>query len=521
MAVVTFGLYMSAYGKTLISPTVEKKLSNVWNILSSAIESIVFIMGGMILGREFISPISLNASDIYKLFIVYVFQLIVRFFVILSHYPILRKYGNGISVAKIVVLTLGGIKGVISTALAIIAANSLSYDLSFRGLVLFFTIGITFLTIALNPILLKLFQLKFPIEYLTDIQENMFLRVTSAILQLTQKKLEKLEKSKQFPLVKWADVVEIAGPRELVVAIMNKSAIGKAILKKYPKDSSEMLISRFYDYSLINENILNIEIRRRFYRTLKGIYWHEFESGQCLGQTSLILIKVTSSLQHKDHKPIEDWKLIESEVFSKKIISFFARFFDNRVFSRIFRRMAYNRIIKAYDAASTFIKAHKKARMLFKAMDIDQSELELIIEESQVQQELCQQFLNEYIIDQYPEIISEVQSKMATYALLISQRKLINKIHQNGLIKILEYKYLLTAIDSSYKDLTLLSSPKILSLKEILRNRFRKASKLEINQLLSQVEELHLPPQTVLFEENEETDGAYLILTGKVREVSD
>lgn len=520
MAMVTFGLYMAAYGKTLISPTVEKRLMNVWDILSHNSENIAFILGGMHLGHEFVDLHNLVWSDLYKLIVAYISQLLIRFIVILTHYPLLRRFGYGVSFAKIIVLTLGGIKGVISTLLAVIATSGNTYDAKFKGLILFLVIGVTFLTICINPILLKLAEVKFKFINLTDIQENILLRVTSQIMQRSYRKLEKLEKSKEFPLVKWNEVMDIAGPRELVVAIMKRSTVGKKILKEHPDASSEMLISRFCDYCIINDIVLACEMRKRFYNSLKGIYWDEFESGQCLGQTSLVLINSTSVLQHKDSEPIQDWKHIENEIFNEKLIKFFHNFFEKPMINGIFRRLTYNRIIKVYDTASTFLKAHKIARGLFENMEIDQFVLQQILEESEEQENLCKIFLKDHIIDDYPEIISEVQSKMASYALLISQRKLINKIFQQGVIKNLEYNYLLTAIDTNFKALTFLTSPKIPPLKDILRSRFKKASKTEINELLQQVDEMHLKPGSTLFKENEESTGAYLILTGKVREIS-
>ena len=53
-----------------------------------------------------------------------------------------------------------------------------------------------------------------------------------------------------------------------------------------------------------------------------------------------------------------------------------------------------------------------------------------------------------------------------------------------------------------------------------MKNHFKKASKTEINYLLSYVEQLHLKPGEILFEENDENTGTYLIVTGNVREYS-
>jgi NhaP-type Na+/H+ or K+/H+ antiporter len=520
MSVVTYGLYMSAYGKILISPAIQKNLKHLWIMISSSCEGLIFFMGGMILGKYFISNQSISYADIYKLLFIYISQLTIRLIVIVLHSPFLYKLGYGISFPKIIILSLGGIKGVISTALAIIAANSSQSQDDFRGKILFFSIGITIMTIVLNPILLRAAKAKLRIENQGDVQENLLLSVTNALLQVAYKKLEKLEKSKEFPLVMWNEVIEIFGPRELVISIIKRSPIGRKILKKYPDDPTERLITRFCDRCIINDNDFLLEMRRRFYKSLKNIYWHEFETGQCLGETSLLLISVTSLIQNQEKESMQDWKMIEKKVYNKKCHRFLQKLFENHFTSSISRKIVYDMIIKAYDTGSTFIKAHKKARELFSNMEIDEVILEQIRFESKKQEKICQDFLTVHIMEYYPEVISEVQSKMASFKLLISQRKLINKIYEQGLIKKLEYSYLLTAIDSNFKTLTFLVSPKIPPLKEILKNRFKKISEIEMAQLLPSTKELHLKPGSMIFEESQEVDGAYLILTGKVHEYS-
>jgi hypothetical protein len=420
-----------------------------------------------------------------------------------------------------VILTLGGIKGVISTLMAIIASRSIEHSSHFRSLALFLIIGVTFLTILVNPFLLKYAELKFKIIDLSDIQENLLLKVTSQIMQRTNKKLDLLKKSREFPLVKWDEVLDIAGPRELVLAIMKRSKNGKRILLHHSDFSAEELIDEFCESILVNDSMMAREMRTRFYASLRGIYWDEFESGQCMGQTSLILINSTSYLQNHVSEKIQDWSLIEKEIFNPKLMSFYKKFKEKAIINGMFRNLMCNQIIRAYDAASTFLKAHRRARGLFENMEIDTVVLEAILNESSQQEGFCEFFLQQNIYDTYPEIISEVQSKMACYTLLISQRKLINKIFQQGVIKNLEYNYLLTSIDKNFKALTFLTSPKIPLLKETLRSRFKKAKNKEINELMKVIEERHLKPGNFLFEDKGENTGAHLILTGKVREFGD
>lgn len=186
----------------------------------------------------------------------------------------------------------------------------------------------------------------------------------------------------------------------------------------------------------------------------------------------------------------------------------------------IFRRILYERIVITYDAASTFIKAHEEARDLTDQMEIDIDELIFheVMKESHQQIERCKDFISKNITDSYPEVIAEVQSKMASHTLLLSQRKLIIKIFTQGVIKKIEYDHLISAIDQNMKRLTLQSTPHVPSIKEMLKNRFRKAKLKDIEQLLPYVEKKYFKPDTVLFQEGEQVNGAYLIFNGRVKE---
>lgn len=207
-------------------------------------------------------------------------------------------------------------------------------------------------------------------------------------------------------------------------------------------------------------------------------------------------------------------------MYNKRLINFYIYCSELPLVGKIFKNLLYDLVILTYDAASTFISAHHETEELMDTMEIDIDEVifHQVMEEAHDQVDLCKQFVRDNITDSYPEVIAEVTSNMACHALLISQRKLINKIFHQGVIKDIEHEHLIDAIDHNMKQLTFQKNPTVPSIKEILKNRFRKANDADINQLLPMITERHFQPDQILFKEGDPADGAYLIFNGRVHE---
>ncbi|CAG9320321.1 unnamed protein product [Blepharisma stoltei] len=520
LAVVTLGLFMSSYGKTLISPLVEKSLHDFWHITGVNMEAIVFILAGMLLGMLIADTNNLGINEVSMLLALFVLLHIVRGIVVWIHFPILKRLGYGLSIKEAFIMTIAGIKGVIATALALIGYHHSDLNERFRSLLLFFTIGTVGLTILVDSFAVKFFVRKFGMDTLSEVQENMMLGVTTAVLQQTAKKVERIRSLKEFNLVKWDEVMNLAGPKCLLNQIMKQTKVGKKLLKKYPHDTPEELLEKYVKKFNLTTSVLTTETRRRFFTTLKGIYWHEFEAGQCLGYTVLILIDSCNQALDVENSAMCDWEILEKEIYNPKLMNFLRISSKIPIIGRLFKYILYERITLTYDAASTFIKSHEEAQELIDQMEIDIDELIFheVMKESHIQIESCKEFIGTHITENYPEVIAEVQSKMASHTLLLSQRKLISKIYHQGVIKKVEYDHLLTAIDHNMKRLTFQSTPHVPSIKEMLKNRFRKAKAKDIEQLLPYIEEKHFQPDVMLFEEGQPINGAYLIFNGRVRE---
>ena len=523
LAVVTFGLYMSAYGKTLINTNVEKYLHDFWMLIATTMESLIFIMGGMLLGMHFVQyNNNLELADAGKMLALYALLHFIRGAAIFSHYPLLQNFGYGLNPKEAIVLTLSGLKGAISTALALIAYNDPNLNDKFRSIMLFYTTGICALTIVFDSILMKSAVKHFGMEALTEVQENILVGVTTGILQHTSKKVEHLRNHKQYKLVRWDFVMKFAGPKRLLVQIMKSSKIGSKILKRHKDDTAEQLLNRYTRKFNLTSSALIGETRRRFYTTLKGIYWHMFESGHCMGITSLTLINISNKALDSEKNCMSDWDLLKSEIYNNRYMAFLNRFSKLPGLGRLFRRFINDVVLRAYDASYTFISAHEEAENIMDQMevDIDEQLFEEVMEEAHAQVEKCREFLLNIIIDKYPDLVVQLQTTKACKCLIVAQKKLTKKTFELGIIKELEYKYLNSALNQTRQRLKKELKFDLPSLKQILINRFPTVSRDEIFEILPNIVEITVAPGENIFKEDEVASGGFLILRGRVREKS-
>ena len=524
VAIMTLGLYMAAYGKILITPSIQRELSYIWFAIANYAQSLVFIMAGMILERLIIPGSMYKLNELGYVIALFIILHVIRGLVILIHYPILKYFGYGFSLNEIIVLTIADLKGVISSALVLISFNDTSLNEGFRLDLLFATMTIITFSIYLDSFILKRIIHRFHMDEMSNAEEKIILSIITTIIQEVKRIIERFEDNPDdWNRIKWQKVLKIAGPKIVLEEVMKTSYIGRDILLKNNKETAEKLTELYYGRLTLTEENLSVELRQRFFGILREVYWNNFITGQCRGTSALELINSCNKALNKNVQVINDWQDIQKIIYNEKTMKWLNKYTNTVVIGRIIRRIIYDRIINAYDIAQTFVRAYCSTEMIMRTMEIDFDKdiLTNIIEEANEQIQICQDFIKEFITDTYPEIISDVQSKMACFTLLNQQRRLVDKVYDHGVIKLLEYRHLSTALDENLTCLTLMKSPKIMTLAENLKKRFKKSSHKEIEKILPYITEKHFQPDFNIFESGSPIDGAYLIFSGTVNERND
>ena len=524
LALVTYGLYISAYGRTIISPEIETQLGLVIQIGARNVEGLMFIISGILLANVAIYEANgLAMYDYFSVLIFFPLNYIIRAISLLAHYPLLRHTGYGINWKEYICLTFSGIKGIIATALSLVLLTDDTIgDHKFQNLAGYFGIATAGLTIVIGGLMMKSIVKLLGFEKIDDVQENMLLGITKALIEATETKIHSLSNEKDLKLVNWEQVIKLAGPESLIESVLNKSKLGKLFLSGNRILSPQELLAAFAAKFTLSKHSLKIEMRRRYLSTLKGLYLHFFKSGLCHGDTSLLLIDSCNMSIDKEEEQMKDWEIVYKHIYNPKRIRSFSRFSKMPILGRVSRKLLYTQIILAYDATQTFIKCHNETEEIMDKIeiDIDKGVFDEIIKEADDQVEYAEKFLKSYILDCYPEVLAEIQTKRSCKNLFYMQKKMINKIYEQGLIKEVEYQTLNKSIEASTRTVTFQGFPKMPILRDILINRFSAADKNEINYLISRINEVKVEPLGIIFEEREPAEGAFFIIRGRVKETS-
>jgi NhaP-type Na+/H+ or K+/H+ antiporter len=521
IATVTFGLYMSAYGKTLISPNVEHTVHSFWTIIGKNIEAIIFVIAGILLGRYFYNS-EISLSDAGMMISLFVILHVVRGLVILIHYPILKRIGYGLNWKEAIVLTVGALKGTIAIALGLIVYRSENVDKKFQVICLFFSVGICALSVCFDSIIVLFVVRALGLSSFSSVQEHMLLQVTSSILEETDQQQKILKRRQQ--LADWNEVKNVAGSYNLLSKVMKSTKTGRTLLKTSSETSSKKVLEDFFDRLEFTAADLECEMRRRYLTTLKGLYWHEFEHGQCFGSSALILIETTNYCLDNFSKPMEDWSHAEASVYANWIFRLNKKLTKVPCIGQLFHRFLYEQLMTAYDVASTFIHCHKEAKDLLETMcfDADEETMDRIFDENKEQVKKAKSFIETQINDNFPEVISHVQTKKAAYALLYFQRTTAEECFKEGVVDAKERNIIIEAIDVSMKKLNTSGIPKMPGLEQILAKSqlISELGNSARRSLLSLSSQKMFQPGDLLFSEDERATGAYIVLQGRVEERS-
>lgn len=521
ISIVTFGLYMSAYGKILISPLVQESVHEFWELIGKCIEALILVLGGMLMGQFFTDFQSLQYSDIGALFAIFVLLHVVRAITILLHWPLLRLMGYGCSYKEICMLISGALKGTISIALGLMVFHADGFSDRLRDLVLFWSVGVSALSVTFDSMLFRLVVKSLGLESMTNVEENMLISVTTSILASAAVEMDQMKLDEDYNMVNWDQVLKAAGPETLFFNMLRATKNGRRLLKRKLGATTEIILEQFNYMVNLSDSDIILETRRRFFSTLKGLYWHQFEERQCSGPSALSLIESANRGLDSVERVMHDWSFLEKSIYPQRTLRLLRYLTRIPLLGRLFKKLEYRYITEAYDIGRNFIKAHVEAEKVLDELEIDIKEdiFRGVMKEPHFQIELAKEFLAANITNVYPEVYIFVQSRQACYALLYSERKAITEAYEKGVITDLEYSELNRCVHHNIKEM-LNTELKVPTLTEMLKScyLFKELPADELRTIARHLKEEMIGRRKALFEEREEIQGVYVVLKGRIRE---
>ena len=177
MSLVVMGLYMAAFSKTHITPEAKPMVDHIWKIYTFAAETIIFILGGVLVGTQALREEFLNMMNwmnFFALFQLYLYMILARFFSIGVFMWKLKGEGYGLRWKEVVALTHGGLRGAVGIAFTLILASNNALSLDFRVVSLFNTSGCAFLTLMINAPTAKFVIYKLGLSIKSDTKVRLF-----------------------------------------------------------------------------------------------------------------------------------------------------------------------------------------------------------------------------------------------------------------------------------------------------------------------------------------------------------
>ena len=123
---MVLGVSIGAFGRGFFTGETEHSLHHFWEMLTFVANTVLFILTGVIIAKtttEAATDRTLTAGDAGYGLLVYLECLFARAVVIAVLYPILRKCGYGLTPYDATVCWLGGLRGAVGLALALVVSE--------------------------------------------------------------------------------------------------------------------------------------------------------------------------------------------------------------------------------------------------------------------------------------------------------------------------------------------------------------------------------------------------------------
>ncbi|MFW6227697.1 MAG: cyclic nucleotide-binding domain-containing protein, partial [Bacteroidota bacterium] len=341
-----------------------------------------------------------TGTDILILLLIYLAIIVIRAFVVMMFYPLMRRIGYGLPVEHGIVAWWGGLRGAIGLALALIVAGIDSIDPEIRNQILFLTAGIVFLTSTINATTTKWVVNALGITKMSSAKELILLNTQKIIRQSSEKELSKIKNDRFMAGANWEKVKEYI-----------------------PEPVDEQR-----EQELEIETLA--ETRKRILQKEKSSYWKQFEEG-LLGRGALhqlsdtidIMMDSEGSISLSNREDLEN--LWQTPKFWNKLQLV-------PVIGKFAQHVFFNKLSMSYDCARGFVAAQEENLKMVSSMAIHAEDgqtnerYEMI--ESEINENRIQglTFLRN-LREAYPEIYSAIETRQAIRTLLNHQEYSIER----------------------------------------------------------------------------------------------
>lgn len=267
LSLVSLGLFFSAVGKRKIYPESEHALHNVWASIQYGSETLIFLLTGIIVGVKMIDTATITAGDWFKMFFFWILMILSRGIMVLTFYPLLKRFGYGLNRKELIVLIYGGLRGALGMCLSLFVGTDDSLRIRFRELTVFYMCGMAMLTIVVNGLTASKLVGYLEMIRIPEMKEKLLKRCLKKVLESTQIKLKELKSDESVCYAKWKSVEANANVKELGGTFHERVS---RMSKMEPRQREYEMRDSLKE---VNRNDIVEEIRFRFVRFMERVIW--------------------------------------------------------------------------------------------------------------------------------------------------------------------------------------------------------------------------------------------------------
>ena len=449
-SVAVYGLYMSAYGKTSISASVEHEVHLIWQFFSQAIEAQIFFVSGVIVG-VLIRLRNLSSTDLWKLVCLVIYTLVIRIIVVMLLFPIMKKLKNTYRWREAVVLGCTGVKGVISIIFGLVVFHHSGVAEEVANEILFQTVCVSTCSIFISHYSIRIAVRMLGLSSYSKPEAISIAHSVYEMFEEIEEEILHIKHEPEYSEVNWTGISELLTPNILLPDLVKEKS--PVLVPRARNDTEQELLSIVQAAGPLDTVDDLTFIRRKFVLLYRRLYWHEYEQGQCFPVSIVQLDNAASRSLELISSRIAEWDYIQEDQLHGFVSRLTLRLADSPL-SWFFRTAARNRLQNAFDIASTFLTVHRKATETFKKeMTWALAQVEEVTNESVQQQRLCEAFMKDNFGHLQKEVKENVQSKKACFAVLMSIRQKISEAFETGRIGEEYFTRMIAAVDRKIKTL--------------------------------------------------------------------
>ncbi|CAD8109667.1 unnamed protein product [Paramecium sonneborni] len=439
LAVVGLGLFWCAYAKTRIRASVEHSVHAVWGFVQYSCDTLVFLLVGIIVGIQIMEEELIVSTDYFKMIGFYFLMILARFIMVLTFYPLLKCFGYPISKSELIVLVYGGLRGGLGLTLSLMVGCDQDLPARFRHLSVFYAAAMALITNMVNGTTCKALVKCVKMIDEPVVKKKVYKKYLEELIVVQHDLIKELETDEFYNVTDWMTVSNLVGQQDFINKI---EQVENEIKKKVQENGFQEMI---FD-GLPNQDVLG-EVRYRFYRILKGLYYHKFEEGLCEEQTVRMLVESSDVGLDKLNLNLEIWDELYKNFMNPCSVNFFFKMKQSFLIGYFAKEYLIRHLGIVYDVTSTFIICADEAIKLSENFPMNKEAIQVIQEELKKDIEKAHAYFGT-LNGNFPEIVRILQTKKASFSILTHSIEHLQSTQRKGLIDDKEYKILLKDINN-------------------------------------------------------------------------